>query len=31
MIAFFVSACVGKCTDFSFLLQGKLVNIEWQH
>jgi len=26
MIVFFVSDCVGKCRDFSFLLQGKLVN-----
>jgi len=31
MITFFISDCVGKCRDFSFLLQGKLVNIEWQH
>jgi len=31
MIAFFVSACVGKWRDFSFLLQGKHDNTEWQH
>jgi len=31
MIVFFVSDYVEKCRDFSFLLQGKLLNIEWQH